>query len=194
MEITIKNQPFIPYSVESKENLTITLQHFSLYYNVRTKAHFEYNWTEQYSSLSYPTQSNLEYIVLSLPRLVQLPYKYNTAGGQIDFQVEAFIGNITICWIFINDQQPLSGSGERFWTIEQTSGWSNTQTLTLPEDYIPPTPEDYLPPTSSPTPTITPYQEPQQTEQLDIIVGVAITAGVIGAGLGLLIYLIKRNH
>jgi hypothetical protein len=49
-------------------------------------------------------------------------------------------------------------------------------------------------PTSSPaaTPTPTPYQEPQQTEQ-ETIIGAAIAAVVIGAGLGLLIYLIKRK-
>jgi len=192
IEIIIKNQPFTPYSVGSKGNSTITSHYFSLYYNVRTKGHFEYNWTEQYPSWSYPPQSNLEYTVLSLPHLVQLPYNYNVAGGQIDFQVEAIIGNITIHWVFIHNHQPLSGSGERIWTIEQTSGWSNTQTLTLPEDYIPPTPEDYIPSTSPP-PTITPYQEPEQTEQLEIITSVALAVAVIGAGLGLLIYLIKRK-
>jgi hypothetical protein len=48
-------------------------------------------------------------------------------------------------------------------------------------------------PTPTPTPTITPYQEPQQTEQFEIIIGAAIAVAVIGAGLGLLIYLIKRK-
>jgi len=48
-----------------------------------------------------------------------------------------------------------------------------------------------LTPTS--TPTVAPYQEPQQTEKLEIIIGVAIAAVVISAGLGLLIYLIKRK-
>jgi hypothetical protein len=50
-------------------------------------------------------------------------------------------------------------------------------------------------PTTTPPPetTPTPSQEPQQTEQIEAIVGAAITAAVIGAGLGLLIYLIKRK-
>ena len=47
-------------------------------------------------------------------------------------------------------------------------------------------------PTNSTTPTPTPSQEPQQTE-LTTIVGVVIVAIVFGAGLGLLIYLIKRK-
>jgi len=43
------------------------------------------------------------------------------------------------------------------------------------------------------TPTSTPYQEPQQTEQLEIIIGMAIVVTVFAAGLGLLVYLIKRK-
>jgi hypothetical protein len=120
---------------------------------------------------------------------VVLPWKYNTAGGQIDFQVEAIIGNVTNVWVFgpANDprsNQAFSWSCERIWTIEQTSGWSNTQTLTLPENYIAPT----FPPTS----TITPYQEPEQTELLQIILAVALILTVIGTGL--LVYFKKRNH
>lgn len=48
-------------------------------------------------------------------------------------------------------------------------------------------------PTNSTTPTPTPSQEPQQTEQLEIIIGVAIVVAVFVAGLGLLVYLIKRK-
>ena len=47
-------------------------------------------------------------------------------------------------------------------------------------------------PPSSPNPTPTPSQEPQQLEQ-EIIIVAAIAAAVIGAGLCLLIYLIKRK-
>jgi hypothetical protein len=45
-------------------------------------------------------------------------------------------------------------------------------------------------PTTEPTPT--PYQGHQATEQ-EIILGIAVTIAVIAAGLGLLIYLIKRK-
>jgi hypothetical protein len=62
---------------------------------------------------------------------------------------------------------------------------------TSPTPTLPPYPPTS--PTPTPTPTITPYQEPQQTEQLEIIIGAAIAVAVIGAGLGLLIYLIKRK-
>jgi len=48
-------------------------------------------------------------------------------------------------------------------------------------------------PTPSPATTPTPSPEPQQTEQFEVILGVAIVAAVIVAGLGFLIYLIKRK-
>jgi hypothetical protein len=48
-------------------------------------------------------------------------------------------------------------------------------------------------PTPSPSTTPTPSQEPHQTEQIEAIVGAAIVVAVLGAGLGLLIYLIKRK-
>jgi hypothetical protein len=127
--------------------------------------------------------SNSEYtdIVLGLPFLfgVENP----PVGSQVDFQVQALIGHIDYV-------------GDGFYSfIGQKSDWSNTQTITVGESQTP-TPSPATTPTQTPspviTPTPTPYQEPQQTEQ-DIIVGAAIAAAVIGAGLGLLIYLIKRK-
>ena len=68
----------------------------------------------------------------------------------------------------------------------ETSGWSNTQTLTIGESQTPM-------PSPAITPTPTPYQEPRQNEQTEAIIGVVIVAVVLGAALGLLIYLIKRK-
>lgn len=72
----------------------------------------------------------------------------------------------------------------------------NPTPLTSPTPTVPP-----YPPTSTPTPTppnfgptSTPSHEPLLTpEQLGIIVGVAIAIAVICAGVGLLIYLLKRK-
>jgi hypothetical protein len=61
-----------------------------------------------------------------------------------------------------------------------------------PTPTLPPYPPTSPTPTPTSPPTITPYQEPQQTEQ-EIIIGAAIAVAVIGAGLSLLIYLIKRK-
>jgi hypothetical protein len=115
-----------------------------------------------------------------LPQLVELPWKFNAAGGQIDFQVEAIVGNVTNVWVF----GPDGGPQPIIWTIEQTSGWSDTQTLTLPENYIAPS--------FALTPAVTPYREPEQTELLPIILGVALILTLIGAGL--LVYFKRRRH
>jgi hypothetical protein len=57
-----------------------------------------------------------------------------------------------------------------------------------------PTPAPTPTPSSEPTstPTSTTYSEPQLTEQ-EAILGVTITVAVISAGLGVLIYFIKRK-
>jgi hypothetical protein len=102
-------------------------------------------------------------------------------GVEVDFQAQALIG-----YFDRNDYGYYIFTGE-------SSDWSNTQTLTIGEGQTStPSPSTTPPPSSSPAPTSTPYQEPQQTEQ-DITIGVAITTIVIGAGLSLLIYLIKRK-
>jgi len=66
-----------------------------------------------------------------------------------------------------------------------------TQTTPIPP--ATPTATPTTTPTVIPTPTSTPYNEPQKTEQLEIITSVVIAVVVIGAGLGLLVYLVKRK-
>jgi hypothetical protein len=64
-----------------------------------------------------------------------------------------------------------------------------------PDTYVP-TPIDEPSPSPSPTsppPTTPPDQEPYPTALLETIVGAALVVTVIGAGLGLLIYLAKRK-
>jgi hypothetical protein len=111
--------------------------------------------------------------------VISTPQDY-PAGGQVDFQVEAVIATA----------HPLYGTNFGYWSYE-TSGWSNTQTITIGESQTPTSPETT--PTPDQTPTPTPSQEPPQTEQIEPIVGAAIVVAVIIAVLGLLIYLIKRK-
>jgi hypothetical protein len=75
----------------------------------------------------------------------------------------------------------------------------NPEAPTLPTSIPTPSPSESSPmptsaPTNSPAPTATPsHQSTLTPEQVNIIIGVAVVAVVIGAGLGLLIYLIKRK-
>jgi len=161
IDIIIKNQPFAP-----PNNLT------NLYYNVRVKGHFGENWTELYSISNNTPQNSLPMQSASENTVISTPQDY-PAGGQVDFQVEAVIATA----------HPLYGTNFGYWSYE-TSGWTNTQTITIGESQTP---------TSPPAATPTPSQEPQQTEQIEPILSVAIAVAVIIAGAGLLIYLIKRK-
>lgn len=163
IDITIKNQPFAP-----PNNLT------NLYYNVRVKGHFGENWTELYSISNNTPQNTLPMQSASENTVISTPQDY-PAGGQVDFQVEAVIATA----------HPLYGTNFGYWSYE-TSGWSNTQTLTIGESQTPT-------PSPATTPTPTPSEEPQQTEQIEPILSAAIVVAVIIAVLGLLIYLIKRK-
>jgi hypothetical protein len=186
------------YHVENKTiQATINNNIGASYYNFRYKGHYENEWRyypfDPNSSLPYmfpdaysvPYQaSTSSYTVAALPSYF---FKDIRVGGEVDVQVQALFGDFKA--------EPFGHIGlpaptYDFYFEGTTSDWSNTQTLSIGDSQMP-TPSPATTPT--PTPTMAPYNEPQQTEQLDIIIGVAITVAVIGAGLGLLIYLIKRK-
>ena len=103
-------------------------------------------------------------------------------SSQLDYQVIAINGYTTL--------PPLYGGppigvepGDYPVVIVNTSGWSSTQTITIPENQTP---------TPSPATKPTPNQDSQQTEQA-VVIGVAIAAVVIIAGLGFLATHIKRK-
>jgi len=129
IDVTIKNQPFIPYyDVSSGWNI-------GFYYNIRIKGHYSEDWIELYrASDGYPTRSDSQYTIISYTlgentdtilgtKMIEFPY-----GAQEDFQVEALIGYISR----VNnpnattqlEMYPYVFTGE-------ISGWSETQTLTI---------------------------------------------------------------
>jgi len=121
IEITIKNQK------------TST----KILYNIRTKGHFDQEWTERFSHSTYPEQTNSQYTVITFIRDSGLPAddKYSwyfdiPDSGQVDFQVEAMSG--TFSW---EDDAISAGLGQGFggkWVFDGvTSGWSKTQTITI---------------------------------------------------------------
>ena len=124
---------------------------------------------------------------VSFAFLYAVPY-----SGQVDFQVEVLIGHEA--QVYVNDH-PLApwpiGHYEQSVAFDMSSGWSSTQTITIGESQIS-SPE----PTPTPPnfgPTSPPSQENLLTQDEAVILGVAITIAVIVAGLGLLVYLIKRK-
>jgi hypothetical protein len=183
IEVKIKNQPFTPYwTQENNYNGTI-----NLFYNIRCKWPSAENWTylcggglEGYAVREILMQDyGSEYTVLS----------YETSHSPIDFQVEAVIGY---------EQSVLSPPPfpmTRWVIIGESSGWSDTQTITISESQTPTSPETTPTPTApNMGPTSPPSQEPALTqEQLETIIGMAIVAIVLGAAFGLLIYFKKPN-
>ena len=161
IEVWIKNIPFTPYTdAEGNE--------VNLYYNVRVKGHFEPDWgtpttySESDSAERIP-QSNSEYTVLSLAN-------YYSSKAQVDYQVEAVVGH------FYTDYYPPGHAitwPVTVFQVDETSGWSSTQTLTFSENQTP-----------APSLTPTPFQEP-----ITIVAFAAIAAAVVV----LLVYLIKRK-
>jgi hypothetical protein len=178
VEFTIKNQPFTPYTDASGNDI-------SLYYDFRFMGPYGNDWTyypktdRSYGFYTgfFPdtsaSKSDYTAITVTLRALngVLVGTKIST-GSNVEFQVQAIIGYIEV-------NQTGMSAGDFYNFTGERSDWSNTQTILISES-------------QTPTPSPTPYSGAGLTEQ-EIIIGVAILAVVIGAGLGLLIYLIKRK-
>ena len=168
--VTIKNQPFTSYT---EDGSLISLTH-----SVRVKGHYEDSWTE----LVHIEPQGSEYVRISYVHgqdarteiLRNVPI-----GGELDFQVDARVGYYTY-----------DPNRCREYFTGETSGWSETKTITIGASQTPPPSPGTTP---APTPVPTPSEEPQQTEQIEFILIVVFMALVLGLALGLLIYLIKRK-
>lgn len=105
------------------ENKTIELKianqrnDYTIYYSVKMKGHFEENWTAIYSTWHRMKQSDSQFTIFNFNPPV---------AGKIDFQVEAAAGYWTQGEITV----PGAPRGDVF--IGEKSGWSSTQTLTIP--------------------------------------------------------------
>mgnify|MGYP005847404431 CR=1 FL=1 len=178
IDVTIKNQPFTSYR---NENGSLV----GLFYNIRVKGHFE-DWTGEPTSENYIYRSDSEYTVKS--------YTLGenglgiTAGGQVDFQVEALIGYYSRVY-----GTPVPPFMESYWDVftGESSGWSETQTLTIPSSAS--SPADSPSPASSPNQTSEPTpKDTSQTLPTEAIIG-AVTAGILMIA-GLLVYFKKRSR
>ncbi len=176
IEIKITNQPFKTYYNESRD------WNIKFYYNIQVKEHNTQEWIELYRpSDGYPHQdSELEYttITYTSDRMGTKILTFS-AGSKVEFQVQAMIGYVhrdassyLAPWIF---------TGE-------TSGWSETQTVTLniafPSPTSSPTPPNNGPtsPPTSPTPL-----------RAEAIVGASIIILVLGTAIVFFLYLMKKK-
>lgn len=141
---TVKNQPFAPYNDSSGNSIDI-------YYNFRFKGSFGDVWSFYpfnldgrsaiaYNGYSWGTgdlspkisQSSMDYTTTSINLMILLSIASGytgsvsyPAGGQIEFQAQALVGTI--------DCEPSGLLAGSYYTFTgETSGWSETQTITLP--------------------------------------------------------------
>jgi hypothetical protein len=190
--ITIKNQQFVP-----------SLGNQYLFYNVEVKGHFEDSWGTLYGEGTYyeeesspqnpspqvhfssgnlPQQSNSEYTVLTSSGTY-------LSGSQVDFRVKAITGYDSQAWFGDPDHPLIFGLGHygHVIAVNQSSDWSNTQTITIPES----SPSSLASPTVttvSPTQTVSPFvtaspnpKNVQGLSQADFYTAIVVLAAIIVA-------------
>jgi len=118
--VTIKNQPFTPSTNEKGDK-------YALYYIGEYKAHFSDNW-QRFLRPTFPSNSGYTTDTIYL--------YYNDSGGpgkagsQIDFRVEAIIGEPSWGPRYVYYE----GSSEPyFYRDVMSSGWSSVFTFTVPD-------------------------------------------------------------
>ena len=172
-EITIKNQPFTPYTNENGREI-------NLFYKFDVKGHFGENWErEGYSSAI--VQSKSGYTILS--------YVVTQAtGSKLDFKVQAVVG-------YEYDEVAESGSSAAWWGYTawvvrslESSNWSNIQTVTISDMFSSSASSQTTTPSQNPTapPNNNKPQQPDQNMPSFVLhpyillwIGILLFAGVI---------------
>jgi hypothetical protein len=182
IEITIKNQPLNPPSTKY------------IYYNVRTKGYYGGEWATLYSTGTFysgadvvggstvgnlPQQSSSEYTILN----VRTDY---APGAKLEFQVQAVAASDSPALVGDPDHPllPLMHWGTVV-AINQTSDWSNTQTISIPESSSAPTATPTTPTASQSTMPVSPAQtslaNPEGVSKEEYYTVTAVLAAMIAA-------------
>jgi hypothetical protein len=148
IQLSVKNQPFTPYTVQWQSGDQTYNKTVYLHYEVHWKGHFEQTWHQQY----YPLDEH--YMITPEDAQLKNEYTIFTYKGdsvsdgwsgmgltmphdaQIDFQVKAYIG-------YVKYVQESSIGGFAF--TGEESDWSNTQTITLTQTPTTPTATPTIP-------------------------------------------------
>lgn len=173
VKIIIKNQPF---SNQTNGDY--------LYYNVRIKPHNypDSYWLELFYAGydGYPIQTLSNYTTIPLPvEGAQVLGTTIPTGATTDIQVESMIGHIGRNQTMVPYPYPYVFFGE-------TSGWSNTQTVTLP-------PKTPFSPSPSPSPQSTPTIEPDTGMFLPASLVYAIAITFVALFVILVVLVIRRR-
>ena len=126
IEISIKNQPFTPYTDKSD----YYTRYYDIYYSIRVKGHFGEDW---YSLRTrYTTQSDSEYTVVSHSLTDDTELRNLVAGSKLDFSVQAYSG-----YWFDQREGSMGVIADYVYVFDAESGWSNIQSITIPNGSSP---------------------------------------------------------
>ena len=137
IEVTIKNQPFSSY-------VDVNGNSIGLYYNITVKGHYEDAWDYCFGNpyRGLLNASGSDYTIISMPigyhvtvPLGGYPLEGIDVGDQVDFRVQAQIGYYSKSYTGMF--APVPGGDFYYVFAGETSGWSETQTLTIGESQTP---------------------------------------------------------
>jgi hypothetical protein len=208
IKITIKNQPFdysnngltyqIYYNIRIKPHFSNTDNWTEVYpLENLTSSPANANGIFPFSWYIYaPIQSNSTSTIIDfqvVPTDVYQATGYDIYGtpfygipidSQLDFQVEALVGHNSTYWYVQHPLTPTYGGfSVSAVAYDSASGWSNTQTITIPTSTTSPTDQ---------TPTATPDQETQQ-EPFPTLLLVAVTITIVAAVVVYLLVCFKKR-
>ncbi|MCW4018240.1 MAG: hypothetical protein NWF00_06140 [Candidatus Bathyarchaeota archaeon] len=134
--VSIRNQPFSSYYDSNSFPI-------KLYYQIRVKNHYDNTWhyfpESNAGAAVYFSADNSSYTVREFRHLGNsLEYKQGSlidypSDGKVDFQVEAFSGYFNVT--NINPTNLMVHPDDLIYNYTgQTSGWSDTQTVTIPNN------------------------------------------------------------
>ncbi len=176
--VTIKNpSPTYSYSYANYN------PPYRLFYSVQAKGHFEQDWISLNPSLKNQSNSNYTVISYSVGENGEFLGTHLPPNAQVDFQVESVVGHDS--QVFVSDYpfgpSYMRGSGHYVPTIavDISSGWRNTQTITVA-------------PANTPSPTPTPSAKDSLISQFTIpIIAAAIFVVLV---ISLLLYSRHRKR
>jgi hypothetical protein len=159
LEITIKNQPFTPYT--NAEGYAC-----NLYYTIQLKGHFEENWQTTATEI---VQTTSQYTVVTRP-------KSYADGSQLDFRVQAAIGYV------IKEGRIPPAPPWTYFVAETIGEWSEVQKFIVPGVLSSVPPSQTATQSTNPT-TTSDNKQPQQSEQSQILDFLAQPFLLLGIGI-----------
>jgi hypothetical protein len=150
---TMPSIPEFSIKLEGQQSVTVTIKNsyehnYYTFYNIRAKDNLGDNWTEFFDAHTYTAANPRGFISPSNSENTTVDLQINyVPGSQVDFETEAIQWRPTQVWVpespYPWDSTP--AHYEQRISYYGTSGWGNTQTITIPETATPISPSPTVP-------------------------------------------------